>query len=493
MKKKAIYHNLVGSLSSFGFTIISGVILIPYYFQYIDKESYGIWLGGLSLLSLFTVIDGNLAMVLTKLLSNERVKNNTKNFSDLFFAGLFLGLILFAVIGSAVFLFKDKLAMSVQAQGPAIQFYAKCFLLYSIGLTFNIISSFINALNQSLLRTLLPPFFGIVSAIAGIAYTVITVPTRGVAAIAEGFLIKGGIYLMCNVIYGIYNLNSEKIKFNFHFKAVAELVSNVKWPFFSKLAMTAAVNLQNFIISAFLIASLTTVYDVTRKLPIMIGLIVNIITVSTFTSFGMLYSENNTKQDFYSDAYFTLIKLLMAVPLFGIFLFGKEVIGIWVGLDKFGGLTLLGLLCVVQFLDQLRLTLSQQYYAKGLFRLTSITDIIYGVFFLLSLVFLLKPLGLIGVALSSLVAAFIYYLSCLYFERKEGINFLQYIFNRQLIAVAFIGTMLALTLYFCFLTFDPNPFIAIVIKALVLIFFIVLVLVNNKKTMFFVYKQIRRN
>ncbi len=93
MKKKAILHNSLASLSNFAFTAITSIVLLPYYFKFIDKEMYGIWLGGISFLMLFSVFDANIALILTQKLGQHWIRQEKVKFAKFLFAALFLGVV----------------------------------------------------------------------------------------------------------------------------------------------------------------------------------------------------------------------------------------------------------------------------------------------------------------------------------------------------------------------------------------------------------------
>ena len=83
MKKKAIFHNIIGGFSNFGFMFFTSLIFLPYYFNFISNEDYGIWLGGVSLLSLFSIFEANLSLILTQQLAVKLTKMSYQNFLNI--------------------------------------------------------------------------------------------------------------------------------------------------------------------------------------------------------------------------------------------------------------------------------------------------------------------------------------------------------------------------------------------------------------------------
>ncbi len=499
MKKKAILHNSLASLSNFAFTAITGIVLLPYYFNFIDKEQYGIWLGGISFLMIFSVFEANIALILTQKLGENWINNDKKKFSKSLYAALILSLLFTFIIIVTTFLLKETLAGWVSKSSIGINVFGWCFFIYAISLSLNIISSFLGAVSQVFLKTFYPPFFNVISSIFGVLFTVLTVSEHGVIAIALGALIKSFLYLILLGSYSVILLSNQKIVFSYDKQHIFALLEDIKWPFISKVGVTIAVNVQNFIIALVISASATTIFDVTRKFPFIIIMVVNMLTAATFTSFSLFYTENKNNEEENNKltrVYFSLIRMLLFVALFCVFIFGKQTIGIWVGIDKFGGELLLGMLCVSALFDQLRLTLSQQYYALGKFKLTSVTDIIFSIGFIITLACLMPILKLYGLVLAGIAANLVYFMSCIYFEKKHSVNLIKQVVNKSLfidlVSITFIGASAKMLIYHFDLTTIYKMGILIITFILFLIYLYIREHVIVKLLKEFVLKKMRK-
>lgn len=435
MKKKAIAHNILGALSNFAFLFLTGIILLPYYFKFITTSEYGIWLGGISFLSLVSVFEANISLILTQQLGNKWVNKKLEEFSKYFSAAIVFGLIVSIVIVCATYFLKDTLTGWVNSDNKESDLYSESFFLYSISLSLTILSGYLNSVSQVFLKTFWPPIFNLISSVLGILYTVWAIPQYGIFALAAGNLVKTLSYTILVAIYSIIILKGENIPFLLDFQYLKILVKSIGLPFISKVGMTLAVSIQNFIVATTISSSATTVFDITKKLPAMTVMIVNMFAVSTFTSFSLFYSENENKGTGheYTKHYFSLIRVMLILSLFIVFLIGQDFITLWVGLDKFGGNYLLALICLTVFSDQLRMILSQQYYAIGKFNLTSITDSIFAVSFLIFAVIIMPIIGLQGIVIAGIIANIIYFITCLILERKFQTDMVQHIITKNLI------------------------------------------------------------
>ena len=194
-KIKAIFHNLFASFSSFGFLIITGFVLLPYYFRFISVENYGIWLGGISLISLLTIFEANISLILTQQLGEKWSNKDKLDFSNYFSSAVLFSIIISIIIILISYFIKDNITIWISDKIEFKNLFSKSFFIYSISLSFTIISSYVGSISQVFLKTFWPPIFNIFSSIFGIVYTIYAVPTQGVLAIAIGSFFKCGIYM----------------------------------------------------------------------------------------------------------------------------------------------------------------------------------------------------------------------------------------------------------------------------------------------------------
>lgn len=445
MKKKAIAHNILGALSNFVFLFLTGILLLPYYFKFISTSEYGIWLGGISFLSLVSIFEANISLILTQQLGSKWVAKQPLEFSKYFSSAMIFGVAVSIVVIISTFFLKDTLTLWISAKNRGNTLFSDSFFLYSISLSLTIITGYLGSIFQVFLITAKPPIYNLIASIFGIIYTILAVPTQGILAIAVGNLIKSFVYTLLISFSSVTILRTHNIPFYIDFNYLSKLIQNIGLPFISKLMMTLATSIQNFIVATAISASATTIFDITKKLPFMTIMIINMIAVSTFTSFALFYSENvnSTVVHEYTKQYFSLIRVLLVVSLTIIFLIGQDFVTLWVGADKFGGNLLLGLICMVALSDQLRMILSQQYYAIGKFNLTSITDSIYAVGFLIVAILLVPLLGLKGIVLAGISANIIYFLVCLFLEKRSKVEMVSHILTKSLIIDLFIVLILS--------------------------------------------------
>lgn len=445
MKKRAIIHNLIAAFSNYAFVFLTGVILLPFYFKYITSSDYGTWLGGISLLSLASVLEANISLILTQQLGEKWTNRKKRDFAKYWSAAQIFGLCISSVIVTITFFIRNPLCNWINVPVNQTYLFSTSFLLYAISLCLTILTGYILTVTQVFLKTLVPPFLNIIASACGIIYTVLAVKSQGILGIAAGNMIRALIYFLLAFMFTKRMLVKNEVPFLVDFSYITKLIQSISLPFVSKVLLTASMNLQNFIVATFISATATTVFDITRKLPMMIVLVINMVGVATFTSFSLLYSEagNDIIVKKYTRHFFSFIKGVLLLALSSIFIIGEGIISIWVGSDKFGGNLLLGLICLTAFLDQLRGTLSQQYYAIGKFRLTAIADSVFATAFILSALVMIPELKLYGIVLAGLLANLIYFGVCKFIEFKFNADLLGYIWSKGFYLDLFTISLLA--------------------------------------------------
>ena len=430
MKKLAIIQNIFGSIANFSFLFFTSIVLLPYYFQFISSEDYGIWLSGISLLSLASVLEANISLIITQQLGSKWVNKEISEFSKYLVAALILGILIFSLIIFATYFLKDLIFHLISSNITQISLFSKAFIIYSFSLGFGILNSFIGSVTQVFLKTKWPPVYSLFSAILAVYYTYWAVSFQGVLALAWGLLIRHLVYFFLISIYSFVLLKRERIPFFFEKNYLNKIVKSIVLPFLSKIGMTIAINSQNFIVGVTIAAATVTIFDITKKIPFIIIMLINMVGVSTFTSFSLFYSEQKSnKPNQYTKYYFTLIRILLLFSLSFAFILGKDFVNIWVGLDKFGGDFLLALICFTALLDQIRISLSQQYYTFGDYNFTAITDAMFAIAFLLFVFILIPIFQLNGIVLAGIFANILYFIFCFFYEKYKNISLIISVFN----------------------------------------------------------------
>lgn len=107
MRTRATFFYLLSSYANILYTIISGLLLVPFYLKDFGSEVYGVWLATGNLISWFGIMGGSLSVVLAQGLAVSHAKTERDEFRQLVGSGLILYVILAIVILAGVWITSD--------------------------------------------------------------------------------------------------------------------------------------------------------------------------------------------------------------------------------------------------------------------------------------------------------------------------------------------------------------------------------------------------
>ena len=97
-RKKAISIQSKLDVVQLVLNIIIGIVLIPYYLNFISLELYGFWLATSGVIVLLDLLDLGISTVFVERISKFYSKKSLKNLVDYFYSGIFLYFIIALII-----------------------------------------------------------------------------------------------------------------------------------------------------------------------------------------------------------------------------------------------------------------------------------------------------------------------------------------------------------------------------------------------------------
>lgn len=335
-KKKIINGSLVDILGTIINAILSFVIL-RYYFHLISKEDYGIWLAIFGVASLIGLVDIGVDQYFLTIIPND-TKFFDKSFAnDLtnFFVLKFFIIIIFFIIGSLIYIFLN----SILTISPVYIKVSKIvFLLTVFLLLFNIFSSTLTTILNG------RSHFAFINIITNLGLFISNALTLillyfniGLISFPIALLIVAIIQFLIFFLYikkkyphlrfGRLDLRgkSEMFRYSFSFQIL-------KWAFIIR-NQSLVILLNNIVGPAGV-----TLFNITNRIPQMIPTYMNKIIAPLFPSYATMIYNNET--DKIKNVVLKVIKILGRFSVFltfGIILFNKIFVTLWVGSDKFAG------------------------------------------------------------------------------------------------------------------------------------------------------------
>ncbi|MBU3917367.1 oligosaccharide flippase family protein, partial [bacterium] len=318
-------------------TILLGIVVTPIYFQYITTNEFGVWSTILELMTLMTLLNAGVGLLIVQTISNlskKGVEYVRKNLSSLLFYQVFILIIMLLVCIVAYYIL--PIFRSYELSND-LKF--NIYMIMVVYLLTNTFSSWLNfvmvgrnqivlsnsiASLQKISNQLLPILFMFLGlGVISFSYSYITISFLG----------------LC--IYIIFCSSYLKDKISSNYVSKFAIKENTRFSFRMFLGGTGYY-IFNFtdtlVIANFLSGHFVTVYVLTMKLGNVTRFVSAKILSSAFPSIAQLIAEENYEKlhEVILKLFRVAFRIAIFVPLF-IFLFNETFVTNWVGFDKFGG------------------------------------------------------------------------------------------------------------------------------------------------------------
>lgn len=434
-KYKATIHNFFFQSSNTLLLIVTGVILVPYYFNFFSVEYYGVWLAVANLYTIFSIIESGVSVLTTQKISESISVKNKNNYKKLLSSNFFIGLIVglfFLLIGLSGFLLIRFIEINSALSN-------QIFLLYVIGLVgafFSVMNGIYGVYPQVWQKTKSVGIFLLISNICSIISIIIFLNFEfGILSLCLGYFIKHFSFFILQSSWISKQWTYRKLGTPiFEKQNIIEILKLCKAPLLSKVSNTITNNSHNIIIAIFISPSITAIYDFTSKLFKILVSFLNTLNGSSFAYISLSYFESKKKfkKEFYifSSLHISILFLLTIIS----FIYTEYFVTIWVGPQNYGGNILLSLLIIAIFFQSLKSFLSNILNSIGQINFASYLEIIGSLIYLITLVILIQSLEdkvnslPISLFISSLVLSVIYIYKLRLFVNRNA-TFIMFFFN----------------------------------------------------------------
>lgn len=433
-KKKASILNLLFNYANTIFAIINGLVLVPLYLKYFSIGTYGSFLSSGNIVAMLGLLEGGTSMVLTQRLSASFAKRDYQTFSKLIGSGLFISFCLTSALVIIGLLFFPFISGWVKAEPKEYTGIQYSFLLSAIGAGLSISFSNISAAFQAWLRVKTSGMINLISIPLGILTTLLGLKFGlGVVSIPLGILVKSLFGVISLLIVLFKTLVKERYpKISIDKTDCVNLVRTTFPVFGSMVAKSVVTNSQLLIITNVIDPVSSAVFFMTGRIFNLCESLLAPIGSSIFASISQMVAEGdgqkiktNLIKVFVIFSGFSVLILTMSLGV------NKLFVGIWVGMDKFGGEALSALLCLTMFISTRFKFLEFILFALGIFGRTVFYDLICGAIRVLLIFSLIRYLGFIAIPIAELIPTVLilgYFLnklmiSKIQLNRNESIKF----------------------------------------------------------------------
>jgi O-antigen/teichoic acid export membrane protein len=391
--------------------IINGIILVPIYFTFMSVSTYGAWLATGNVVAMLGLVESGFSSVVTQKMAVALAQNEDDHFVQLaganFFTGFLMSTIIFVLgLASAPFV-----ADWVNASDAIHRSITIAFIISLASSSIALIVSFIGTFPQVWQETKTTGFLSTAVNLIGVISLIIYLYLGfGVVALALGYFTRSVLNLLSLGIWVLLKWREKKLpKPTFSMVVIKKLLRDSFYPFLSKMSNVIMGNSQSFIIAMFISPSVAAIYDITSKIAVVGSSFVGMINSSFFSLFSLTFAKRNTEEtnNLIRRVSIFFLTMLFSTLLYAL-IFTKPFIYFWVGLDKYGGDILLGLIILSLLITQLKQYFNNLLYTGNLIDKSAKLDMLSMLLFVISLVLIIKPAQIYALPIASSISGVVF-------------------------------------------------------------------------------------
>ncbi|MBK8637472.1 MAG: oligosaccharide flippase family protein [Chromatiaceae bacterium] len=400
------------------YAILSGVVLVPLYLQFLSLDVYGAWLAASNVIAWMSIVDPGLSSVIMQKASVAYGREDAAALNGLLTNGVVLSLLLALVVVGAGWAAAPYLMslLNLDTSASYTQLLP-AFLMAVLGTALLIFSYGITAFNQGLQSSL---GIGLVFMVTQLASLVLTVwlfyEGWGLMALALPMVFRGAGLLLGNMIYLAWRAATDGLRLRPSFAGFRELTRLMTYTFLGKAVGTIAASMDALIVTRYLGPEAAPVYMLTRKVPDLSRTFLERPAMAFMPAIGSLWGTGDTER-----TYAVLLRLMqiilwiMGLVGVGFWLLNGAFIKLWVGADLYAG-SLVNSLIILQIMVLVFASaLSSLCYALGNIKGNSIAQLIQGLVSIPLMIVGAHYHGLVGVVVAPIIATLL--VSGLYYPR----------------------------------------------------------------------------
>lgn len=405
--QKALYGFISDVAGMIAYTIVT-FIAAPIILQLTSESLYGFWITTMSILGYLALTDLGLGVSLTRFIAAYAKKGNSVELNRLINTALFVfciaGLI-FLIIGLSIssnipswFKIPEKESEIV------LSAYTFAIISGSIALPLSIFSAIVVGFQQMAVIHISKNIISILGVIFSIILLyndvgLVSLPIASIFVVLFSALISF-IYatkFFSNLVFNFSYVNMKDLKKLLSFGSYFQL---------GRIANTVALSSDNIMIAATLGAAKVTPYTFTSKLPIMFSVsLASKLPNAIFPAMSEMFANNEFSK--LRDTYKKLTFFAVRLALLGgslIFIINPIFVKLWVGVDYYGGNLLNFIFVLWAIFDTIYRGTTSIIYASGDLKKWTIATSLEAVLNILISILLIPSLGLVGVALGTLIS-----------------------------------------------------------------------------------------
>jgi len=382
--------------------------MVPLYLRYFDLATYGAWLASGNIISLTSVLESGLSVVVTQKLAAAYGSNDLAKFSEISGSGMLASWIIgfhVALIGIVLSLFIPGWVNTPQEQHAPLTI---AIILASAANGLSVIYLTLGASLQAWQRTVAAGLIGLLAQISAVPVIVIGLLRGwGIIAVGTGPLAVSLVYTFGFALYQKLMWRRLSLSpLSASTSVIWMLLKELKMLFLAKISGLFSSNIEGAVAAIFISPQAAAILTLTGRVIFIAQMFMDRIGSAVFAGVAHMSYKARSEHDMSAIREIIVISMVLAGLGLGMTLaFTKPILSLWVGPAVFGGIPLLLLISVSTFFSFRKGLTSNLTFALGRIRETSWYLIIDSFLRVILLVPLVSTLGLLGIPSAGAMAA----------------------------------------------------------------------------------------
>jgi len=393
----------IGSIIS----IVVGFIVVPYFFDYISKGQYGLWLTINGLVALISVVDIGTDQYLTTIVADDKVFYST-DIGHHILSTLYIKIAIASIIAASGYIIYLFISEIIVIDSLSLELVKKTYLITLGALVFTLFLGTISTLLYG------RQHFSLVSGLAAMSGIVASIGT--IFFLALGYSISAfplallvAAIIQCVILSYFLLKRYPHIKLtlhNFKFQNKKEMISYSASFQILRWAHTLRTQFVVIAINNWVGPIAAASYNLTYRLPQAVTVFSSKIALPFFPTFSQYFVNGEVEQA--RIVFLKVNKLLFRFSLFSAIVclvLTKSFVSLWVGLNSFAGDSVLLILCFYIFVLSAMGSFGIVIYSSKKFEKWTIVSFLEIVFAIILSYALSRDFDLLGIVAGFTLAA----------------------------------------------------------------------------------------
>lgn len=404
-RKRTTLTNVAFGYAQFALSLVSGLVLIPFYLDYIPIQLFGAWLATGGLVTWLTMFDPGTSNILMQKVGFAVGKRDNDTIGSLFNIGLVLASFVALLVCSIGLATAEYLINWLDISGDTTTVYTafKTIVISTaiMGIAFALI-----AINFGFQSAREVGAINLLAALSKIGVSVyLLISGVGLMSLAYAELCHALILLCLNVVLVVRNFRTHKVRFSGSFSGVKKYLSLSLYNYSARFGKIVTNSMDAVLISRFIDQTTVASYALTLRGPQMGAQLVGLPVGAFRPAIAHVVGDGNLeKSRFFSIRLIRFVIWMMGLLFIGVVLFNSSFVTLWVGAELFAGEKVSLLIGLLIFLKVWVTSTGMISFSLGNIKSNSLVDLMTAVVMLPLMIIGTAQFGLLGLVFAQISA-----------------------------------------------------------------------------------------